>query len=484
MTKQRELPLRQKQLIEALDPYIDDPVGFAFDVVKMTPTKQQQEFMRAVAENRRTSVRSGHGIGKTRAEAVLAWWFLLTRPFAVIPATAPSSHQLYDILWKELQVVYRLLPQAFSDMFDYSSTRIWCRGFKASWYLQARTARPDNPDSIQGFHGEHLLVLIEEASGVHEKVFETLEGALTEEDNRMLLVGNPTRTSGYFYDTHHTHKNEWATFKFSSLDSPLYTKEQAASLRSRYGTHSNVYRIRVLGEFPLAEPDQLIPTSALEMCVNKDVEGAGTRVWGLDVARYGDDESVLAKRHGRKVAPLIGWRNYSTTDLARAVIREYKKAGDERPERIVIDANGIGAGVFDYMYDRGYPVVEFLAQYKSSDPTRWANLKAEVYDEFADDVKSGRISLPSEKADGEKDNDLIAQGSSVKYKINETTGVMQIVGKQELKKQGVASPDRLEAIIMTYFDGGDDEFSDRVEGEAQVQQPTNLYEYDEFKDWG
>src|SRR5690606_358012 len=153
-------------------------------------------------------------VGKSRAIGTLAWWFLTTRPYPIIPATAPSSHQLFDILWKEMMWVRDRLPDVLRDSFEMSSTRIWHKTAKGRWYLQARTARRDKPEALQGFHGEHLLMLIEKAGGVDNEIFETVEGALTEADNRIVMVGNPTRTSGYFYDSHNIHKDEWYTLVF------------------------------------------------------------------------------------------------------------------------------------------------------------------------------------------------------------------------------------------------------------------------------
>lgn len=472
------------RIVEALEPYYDDPVGFAQDVVGFEPTDQQTQFMTAVAHNKRVSVKSGHGIGKTRAEATLAWWFLLTRPKSIIPCTAPTSHQLYDILWKELMWVREQLPKAFSESFDCSSERIWHKAYKNQWFLQARTARKEKPEALQGFHGEHLLILCEEAGGIDSAIFETIEGALTERDNHILLVGNPTRTMGYFYDSHNLHKSEWVNLTFSSLDSPLYHVEQAESLRNRYGEHSNVYQIRVLGNFPGAEPDQLISIQDLERAVMLDTVIRAPIVWALDVARMGDDESVLCRRHGHNILPLHGWHGLDTEQLARRVMSMYNATPrDFKPTKIVVDANGIGAGVYDKLIHGNYPAVDFMAQFKASDPLRWANAKAELYDTVARDIKKGIISLPDVDATGARENELIAQGASVRFEVDEKTGLMRIVGKQTMKdKYGVPSPDRWEAVVMSFYDAEADRGIDDDDDpfNQHNRDTTDGYNYDEF----
>lgn len=474
-------------LSQLLGEYYNTPVEFARDVLGFEPTDQQCTFLNALANNKRVTVRSGHGIGKTKAEASVAWWFMTTRFKAIVPCTAPSSHQLYDILWKELMWCHGKLPAVIREAFECTSTRIWHKSYKEEWYLQARTARKDKPEALQGFHGDHLLILVEEAGGVESVIFETIEGALTHEDNRILLVGNPTRTHGYFYDSHNQHKDEWAHFCFSSLDSPLYSQAQGESLRKRYGERSSVYRVRVLGEFPDAEPDQLIPLPALEHCVDLDIEIPENPmiVWALDVARMGDDESVLAMRVGRKILPLHWWEKTKSVDLARRIEKIYKATPKEfRPKQIVIDTVGVGSGVYDILEAKGYPVVEFMASWNASDKIKYANIKAELYDMFADMIVRGRISLPSVDAYGDRDNELIAQGAAVRYDFDEQKGgstQIRMVSKKQMKdKFSLPSPDRFEACVMTMYeeaivDHWDDE--DEWQTEKKVE---NGYDYSEF----
>lgn len=477
-------------LAEMTHLYVDDPVGFANDFLDFEPTPQQAEFMESVARNRRTTVRSGHGIGKTRAEGALAWWFMVTRFKPIIAATAPTSHQLYDILWKELIYLKNRLPKAIGDMFDHSSERVWMRQFKEEWYLQAVTSRKENPDALQGFHNEEggLFFICEEASGIPSVSFEPVEGAITGTDDRMLLCGNPTKTGGYFYDSHNAHKDEYACHVFSSLDSPLYKREVAESLARRYGRTSSIYRVRVLGEFPKAEPDQLIPYETLEDCVMIDTTRHAPILWGVDVARYGDDETCLAKRHGQQFMPVLRKRQADTMEVARWIAAEYRKTPNRfKPISILVDVNGVGAGVFDYLDMKRYPVEPVNAAWAATAPNEFGNARAETYFKFADDLKNRKISLPDVDEHGDPENELLAQGAAIKYILKQAKGgiggeVMYIESKEEMKKRGFPSPDALEALIHTYYheyngsaeEDNDDDFP------VHKAQSDDYYDYDEF----
>jgi hypothetical protein len=345
-------------LVETLREYVTDVIGLAYDMFALELTEQQEKFVLAAASNKRTSCRSGHGIGKSMSFAVLAWWYMLTRPGAQIFITGPSSQQLYDVVWKEIVGLYKRMPLAFQGMFEVTKQRIWHKSSKEGWFIQARTARKDQPDALQGRHGEHMMFLVDEAFGVPDQIYETVEGALTEADNRIVLAGNPTKVSGYAYDTFHKQKHGWCNLRFSSIDSPLVMPEYYESMESRYGIMSSIYQVRVLGEFPMAEPDQLIPIAWARDAVMRDVHVKHPVVWGVDVAAQGDDETVICKRRGWVVDPLIAWRHFDPTLSQQKIVAEYRKNGlvDYMPRQIVIDSNGVGAKLFSDMLHADYPV--------------------------------------------------------------------------------------------------------------------------------
>jgi len=164
-----------------------------------------------------------------------------------------------------------------------------------------------------------------------------------------LLLGNPTRSSGFFYDTHNRLSSDWVTFRVSCVDSPRVSTEYVEEMKSRYGEDSNAYRIRVLGEFPRSDDDTIISMELIEAAKNRDVQPTkyAPMIWGLDVARFGSDSSSLTKRRGNTVTEASRvWRNLDLMQLTGAVVAEYEAQQQaDKPESIMVDSIGLGAGV-------------------------------------------------------------------------------------------------------------------------------------------
>jgi hypothetical protein len=272
------------------------------------PTWQQREILEAIAPpGAKVTVRSGHGIGKSSSAAWVVCWFLETHDFARVPCTAPSSHQLRDILWGELSKWRRIAdershergdPPRFwlSALFKLTSESVYDPGAK-DWGAYARTARKEQPEALQGYHGEHLLYVVDEAPGVPEEIFQAAEGSLSGVENRLLLLGNPTRNSGTFYASHHKDRGSYTALHFRSSDSPLVDTGYRDRLVKRWGEDSNVVRVRADGLFPRAEDDVLISLDLTEPCLSREpVPGHGPRVLGVDPARMGSDRTVLLLR--------------------------------------------------------------------------------------------------------------------------------------------------------------------------------------------
>ena len=139
--------------------YKDEPVEFVKDIIKATPDENQADILNRVANNRMTSIRSGHGIGKSTALSWLIIWFMCTRPFPKIPCTAPTKHQLYDILWAEIA---KWLNPTLRTEIEWTQEKLYMKRYPENWFAVPRTAT--QPDALQGFHAEHLLYIIDEAS--------------------------------------------------------------------------------------------------------------------------------------------------------------------------------------------------------------------------------------------------------------------------------------------------------------------------------
>lgn len=431
-------------LLGLIDRYYDDPVAFAEDCIGVKPTKQQVQLLRAVGKHKRVAARSGHGVGKTAALAWLVWWFMCTRHLPVVPCTAPTQHQLQDVLWKEVAKWYAHLSPIFANEFLITSQHIANKEAPKVSFAVARTARKENPDALQGFHEEHLLYVLEEAAGIDDVVFEPIMGALTGEDNRVVMVGNPTRLSGLFYDAFHSDRERYCCLHFNAEGSELVSEESVCNWRDKYGVDSDEYRVRVLGKFPRAEFDQLLPLDLVEAAADRLVKPEGVRVWGVDPARFGNDASALAKRHGDAVHFVESRRGLDTMQVAGWIAGEYNVTPKhERPDAVVVDVIGLGAGVYDRLRELGLPVVDVNVAESPSDKRRFLNLRADLWFTFRDWLRQRRGSLVNSAS-------LVAQLTSVKYQ-HTSSGKLQIEAKEKMKDRGLPSPDEADAVVMTFM---------------------------------
>jgi hypothetical protein len=261
-----------------------------------------------------------------------------------------------------------------------------------------------------------------------------------------LLLGNPVRSSGFFYDTHNRLAGDWVTMKVSCADSPRVSEAYIEEMKARYGEDSNAYRIRVLGEFPKSDEDTVIPMELLDLAMNRDVEASpyAPLVWGLDVARFGSDRSALCKRRGNAVTePIKTWKNLDLMQLTGAVVAEFEiLPPSERPTEILVDSIGLGAGVVDRLRELNLPARGINVSESPAMGTTYRNLKAELWYKAKSWLEARDCRLP-------KDELLIAELATVRYSFT-SNGKIQIEGKDEIRKRGLASPDKADAFCLTF----------------------------------
>lgn len=424
--------------------YRDDPARFVREMLSIEPQPWQAEVMAEVAKGtRRISIRSAHGVGKSATLAWLSIWFALTRYPSKTVMTAPSSTQLFDALFAEVRGQCANLPEFLKGLLVVTSDRIALKGAPDEVFITARTSRAETPEAMQGIHSANVLLLADEASGIPEEVFNAASGSMSGHNATTILTGNPTRTSGYFYDTH-TRLDGWRRFHISAFDSTLVSPEFVREVVDRSGAESNEYRIRVLGEFPSTDDDTIIPLELAQSATTRDVVGnpKAQIVWGLDVARYGGDRSALARRQGNVVERVQTWRNLDLMQLCTAVKAEYDIA-EPRPAVIAVDAIGMGAGVVDRLQQLGLPV---LGVNVSEAPSlgNYRNLRAELWYRLRDWLYKRDCKLP-------KDDALVAELSAVRYVIpDKGRGKVQIEGKDDMKRRGLRSPDLADALVLTF----------------------------------
>jgi len=441
--------------------YADHPVEFVEDILLVRPDPQQADILNSVAKNTMTSVRSGHGIGKSAVEAWAIIWFLCTRPFPKIPCTAPTQHQLHDILWAEVSKWLRN-NKALEDRLIWTREKVYMKKYREEWFAVARTA--SKPDSLQGFHAEDILYIIDEASGVDDRVFEPVLGALSTPGARLLMCGNPTQLSGFFYDSHHKNRGNYATFHVDGRNSSRVSPDFVQSIISMYGEDSDVFRVRVAGEFPQQENDVFIPLPLIEKSIMTewvDRDNPALLHIGCDVARYGDDKTVIGYRVDEKVEffkKRSGQDLMKTADdiveLGESLVRRYKY---KKAIPVKVDDTGVGGGVVDR-----------LKQIQRNNPERfwWLDVVPVTFGkrirhEFYHDSTSYMMSIvkkllsPHDERGKPKpielvlpdDNDLVGQLSTRKYSMTDQSKV-RVEGKEAMKKRGLRSPDEADCVLL------------------------------------
>lgn len=446
---------------EAVLYYADHPVEFVEDIIGAKPDEQQAKILRSLAVNQMTSVRSGHGVGKSTVEAWAVIWFMTTRPFPKIPCTAPTQHQLFDILWAEVSKWLRH-NKALANELVWTKEKVYMKGHPEEWFAVARTASV--PDALQGFHAEDVLYIIDEASGVSDIIFEPVLGSLSTPGAKLLMCGNPTQLSGFFYESHTKNRNSYATFHIDGRNSSRVSQDFVQTIIDMYGEDSDVFRVRVAGEFPLQEDDIFIPLSLVEKSAMTEYKPRGVPSLvhiSCDVARFGDDKTVIGYKTDEKVTfykKRQGQDTMKTADdiviLGEELVQRYKLA---EPIPVKIDDGGVGGGVVDR-----------LRQIKKNDPERFWWL--EVYPvKFGQRIKHKffydsttymmsvvkRLLQPFDEEGRPKpielilpdDNDLVAQLSGRKYGLTDQSKI-RVESKDAMKKRGMPSPDEADCVLL------------------------------------
>lgn len=442
-----------------METYWDDPVGFAIDVVQFEPDEWQQDVLNDLASDPKVSVRSGQGVGKTGVESIAALWYLTCRPYPRVVATAPTLQQLNDILWSEIAKWKNRSP-LLDILLEWTKTRIYMVGFEDRWFAVARTAT--RPENMQGFHEDYMLFIADEASGIADNILEAILGTLSGLENKLLMCGNPTRTSGVFFDSQNKDRADYKTHKVSARNSKRTSQENIAMLERKYGKDSDVIRVRVDGEFPKAEADSFIPLEFAELATQSNIAITGSQLHlGVDVARFGDDETVIAPRIGLKVFGLNCYNKQDTMVTAGWVLNIARQYQDSFPQIqevfIKVDDSGVGGGVTDRLNEvnaedgLGYYIVPINNGSKSDDEhydnkgtESWATVRELLEENFSGHMQGNdlEVELPN-------DDKLISQLTTRKYRMT-SKGKIALERKEDMKKRGLQSPDRADAVVLSF----------------------------------
>lgn len=427
------------------------PAKFAEEALGAEPDEWQWKASKLLVERRKLSIRSGHGVGKSTFMAWCILWFCICYFPCKVPATAPTGHQLEDVLWAELAKWHRILTErlpALGNEFEWSAGSFKLKSNPSESFAVARTSRPEKPEALQGFHSEHILFLIDEASGVSDNVFEVAEGALSTDGAYVVMAANPTRQSGYFFDSHHKMRAEWAALHVNGEECKRVSKQYVASMAKKYGIQSSIYKVRVRGDFAAAA-DGVISLELCEAAKIREVtlNAKAPIIWGLDVARFGDDSTALAKRQGNhQLEKTREWYGQDTMQTAGLIKAEWDKTPkDKRPASINIDVIGIGAGVVDRLKELNLPVYGVNVAEAAA-----VNDGEKQFERLRDELWwKGREWLEALDCHLLDDENLIGELTTPKYSI-QSNGRIKVESKKELKARGVKSPNCADAWLLTF----------------------------------
>jgi hypothetical protein len=448
------------ELAEDLASLTHDPLGFQRYAYEWKDSPGPRDWQRDVSiairehlanpETRfqpcQIAVSSGHGIGKSAEIGMLINWAMGTCEDCKVVVTAGTGTQLATKTVPEVQKWFRRAIN--TDWWDINATSIRFKAVEhqANWRADFITWSEHNTEAFAGLHnqGKRIVLIFDEASAIADKVWEVAEGAMTDENTEIiwLAFGNPTQNTGRFRECFGRFKHRWKTFQIDSRQVEGTNKAQIQKWIDDYGEDSDFVRVRVRGEFPRAGSTQFIASDDVAACRRYRADGydALPKMLSVDVARFGDDQSVIGCRQGRMFRVLAKFRGLDTVQLAERVI---DFIGTERPDGVVVDGDGIGAGVVDQLNHRGFrdKVFEFHGGSEPNDPAMYFNRRAEVWGLMRDALKAG-MEIPD---DPELETDLtgVQYGFSNKQQI-------QLERKEDMKKRGLSSPDVGDCLAMSF----------------------------------
>ena len=426
--------------------YYYDAAGFVREVLGVEPDPKQVKALDAISRgDRRISIRSGHGVGKTTLLAWIILWWMLTRYPQKTVCTAPTSKQLFGALANETLLWLRKLPPTLQELFEPKAEEIFLKADPTGSFVSFRTSRPEMPEALAGVHAENVLLIGDEASGIPEQVFIAASGSMSGHNACTVLAGNPVRVSGLFFDTHNKLSSLWTTIHISCVGHPRISQDFIDDMKARYGEDSNDYRVRVLGEFPLSNADTVIPYELMALSLTRDVRPLLVKpVWGLDCAGQGSDKSALCKRQGNVLLePVMEWKGLDTMELVGRVNLAFKATpGLTQPNEIAVDAIGLGAGVADRLMELGLPARGVNVSETASLSDKYRNLRAELAFTAREWFEKRDVNLCN-------DSRLGAELVDIRYKPT-SAGKIQIESKDDMRKRGVKSPNLADAFFLTF----------------------------------
>ncbi len=436
----------------------DDPVAFVRDCFQVEPDAWQADFLMGYRDHARTAAKACKGPGKTTVLSWCAWHFLTVWPHAQIAATSITGDNLRDGLWKEM-AKWQQRSIFLSAAFTWRAERIVSNDHPETWFMTARKWSKDatgeqQANALAGLHADHIMFIIDEAGGIPDSVMAAAEAIMANAGTevnpnamaKILICGNPTHLSGPLYRACSSEASLWNVIEITGdpddpKRSPRISIQWARDQIKKYGADNPWVLVNVFGRFPPSSMNALLGPDDIERAFARtyriDAYGDRPRILGVDVARQGDDATIIAPRQGIVAFRPKVLRIPNLVQVAGHVARAIDKFD---PDGVFVDqTGGYGASVVDNLRDWGYPVVgvEFAGKALNS---QYKNKRAEMAYEFAHWVKSGGA-LPTIP-------ELKEEGTAITYFFSKDQ--VQIEEKDQIKERIGRSPDYFDAYGLTF----------------------------------
>jgi hypothetical protein len=445
--------------------YLKDPALWVEEVLGKHLWSKQREIAKSVVDHSHTAVVSCNGAGKSGLAGMLAvWWIATHDPYDVaLICSAPTYVQIARVLFREIQDNFKLAKANGFEMPGYiTQGQEWKLDDGTVIAFGRRPADKDIVSAFQGIHRRYVMVILDEAGGIPEDLYTATEAVTNTMDARVLAIGNPDSRGTTFHKIFREDPT-WNKIKISAFDTPNFTDEKhtvppgllplliqeewVERQKISWGETSSRYRSKILAEFPDEADNTFFTQSNIDIGIDTQFEDDGevNAVLGVDVARFGEDDSVAYINRGGRLRRLDTWSKATATETASRI---HRLAIDNGVSEVRIDAAGLGGPVVDIVAanaDNRYLVISMLGSAASPDKTRWLNARASNFDSLKELLSAGSIDLDPD------DTQLLDEILMIRYKFTQK-GAIQIESKDEMRSRGVKSPDSLDAAIYACAD--------------------------------
>lgn len=443
--------------ISNIKKWLADPVSFVVDNFKVQPDDWQIDVLIAFNKNQRIGMLASKGVGKTTILSWLCWYFLATRLHPKIAATSISADNLSDGLWAEMSK-WQQKSDFLKSQFEWTKTRIFLKDYPETWWMSARTwpkgaSNDQQANTLAGLHADNIMFVLDESGGIPSSVMAAAEAALANDmghgtDAKLVQAGNPTHLSGPLYAAWGKERRLWHITEINSdpdnpKRSPRVSIQWAKDQIEKFGRDNPWVLVNVFGRFPPSSLNVLLGYEEVEEAMKRklfadDYQLSQKRL-GIDVARFGDDSTIIFPRQGLQAHRWVTMRNARNHEISSRIILAKFRWNSEM--EYVDGTGGFGAGVVDNLVQKGHNPQEIHFSGKADDP-KYFNKRAEMWFRMAGWIKRGG-SLP-------QDDQLLRELTAPEYYFKGDKLILE--DKDIIKEKLGFSPDIADALALTFAD--------------------------------